>query len=122
MYVNSMTLVLIMRNLTVQWLFAPDAGHLKMPRNVDRLNSVPGIYKENDPKHVRFTKVVRRKGMRCAKCNRFTHFQTLDHIKRITDGGSRWNLENMQILCRECHQSKDNTMSLYGLIHFPRHD
>lgn len=58
-----------------------------------------------------FNKLVQLKGLRCAYCGAFTHFQTLDHIKPRSEGGTE-NVENIQLLCKRCHEIKDNLPSL----------
>ena len=46
-----------------------------------------------------------RDGWRCVKCGRAGKLEA-DHIKRLEDGGERFDPENIQTLCRGCHIDK----------------
>lgn len=51
----------------------------------------------------RRARVIRRDGKLCVRCGRAgTH---VDHIVRVADGGS-WEIDNLQLLCEECHRQK----------------
>ncbi len=49
--------------------------------------------------------LVKRRGEKCEKCGR-TGWQTIDHIKKIADGGDN-DYQNLQLLCPKCHKEKD---------------
>jgi len=42
----------------------------------------------------------------CMKTGRITPAEITDHIQPIRDGGTRLDLENLQSLCRACHNKK----------------
>lgn len=42
----------------------------------------------------------------CAKEGKVTAANTVDHIKRVNDGGSFWNEDNWQGLCYKHHAKK----------------
>ena len=50
-------------------------------------------------------KVLDRDGWTCAKCGKAGRLE-VDHIKPLEDGGSLYELSNLQSLCRSCHISK----------------
>ena len=42
----------------------------------------------------------------------------IDHIKAVRSGGEFWDLENLQPLCKRCHNSKsgrENKLTPYGV-------
>lgn len=45
----------------------------------------------------------------CDKQGRLTAAREVDHITRISDGGGRLDIDNLQPLCKPCHSAK--TMS-----------
>lgn len=49
----------------------------------------------------------RRDGPGCKECKRSDVPLTVDHIVRIADGGQNC-IQNMQLLCLDCHKRKDN--------------
>ena len=53
------------------------------------------------------TYVFKRDGGRCKHC-KTTHNLTIDHITPIKNGGKKYNIGNMQTLCRSCNWTKDN--------------
>jgi 5-methylcytosine-specific restriction endonuclease McrA len=75
-----------------------------------RQAAIPSDKKDSRQKH--FTKLVQLRGLRCARCGDFSHFQTMDHIKSRCDGGDN-DINNLQILCKRCHELKDNLPSLH---------
>lgn len=42
----------------------------------------------------------------CKRAGRVTQAKLVDHIQPVRDGGSMWDLDNLQSLCRECHDIK----------------
>ena len=46
-----------------------------------------------------------RDGWRCRACGKAGVLE-VDHVVRIEDGGSEYDLANCQTLCRSCHVSK----------------
>lgn len=58
------------------------------------------------------SKVIRRDRGRCVKCG--AKGTEVDHIRNVADGG-RWVLENLQLLCEDCHQIKIQEEALRGL-------
>lgn len=49
--------------------------------------------------------VFMRDGYRCVQCGRAGRLEC-DHIRPIKDGGARFDLANLQTLCRDCHFRK----------------
>lgn len=49
--------------------------------------------------------VFYRDGYRCVQCGRAGRLEC-DHIRPIKDGGARFDLANLQTLCRDCHFRK----------------
>ena len=41
---------------------------------------------------------------RCARCGRYGN--EVDHIEPLHQGGDPWALDNLQVLCRDCHIRK----------------
>lgn len=59
-------------------------------------------------RQVRINVWNREKGL-CQDCKGFAYSKQtydVDHIERVTDGGSIFDMDNYQLLCPECHQSK----------------
>lgn len=55
--------------------------------------------------------LYKRDGYNCNECGvRFSGNATIDHIVPISDGGMHV-IGNMQLLCEECHNIKDNEHS-----------
>lgn len=52
------------------------------------------------------TTVFKRDNYTCRSCNRKDNL-TVDHIVQLSRGGTN-NLENLQTLCKYCHEEKDN--------------
>lgn len=50
-------------------------------------------------------RVFRRDAWTCVKCNR-RRAREVDHIVPLADGGSEFELDNCQSLCRACHLEK----------------
>lgn len=49
-------------------------------------------------------------GEKCAKCKREDLPLDIDHIrKRGSSPQLKYDLKNLQLLCRSCHWAKDNT-------------
>jgi len=42
----------------------------------------------------------------CAKHDRQTIATEIDHIKAIAEGGDKWDRDNLQPLCSDCHKRK----------------
>ena len=71
--------------------------------------------------HVRRNKIKRQLILKnesiCSICQRHFPFDdlTIDHIRKRCDGGTS-NLHNLQLLCRPCHDIKDNTRKPIKII------
>ena len=46
-----------------------------------------------------------RDGWRCRTCNRAGRLE-VDHVLAVVDGGPKYDVDNTQTLCRECHRAK----------------
>ena len=44
---------------------------------------------------------------------------TVDHMKKVSEGGAAADLNNMQLLCRPCHDLKDNQRRMTTRDHPP---
>ena len=42
----------------------------------------------------------------CERNDRISTAEVVDHIKEIADGGSVWDISNLQSLCDRCHRTK----------------
>lgn len=51
-------------------------------------------------------RVLDRDGWRCSKCDRRGRALEVDHLKPIAEGGRRWDIDNLQVLCKGCHIRK----------------
>ncbi len=51
-------------------------------------------------------KIVLNKNPFCVECGNAA--DTVDHIKAIKDGGSKLDIDNLQSMCRSCHNIKEN--------------
>lgn len=61
--------------------------------------------------------VLTRDGFRCQRCKKIIHRDSeahADHVQPIELGGSRYDLENGQCLCRFCHGVKTATETPRG--------
>ena len=47
----------------------------------------------------------------CEKVGMISPAEVTDHIKPINEGGEVWSLENLQSLCRRCHDQKSASES-----------
>ena len=82
--------------------------HRKKGLCLCRIEALPG---KNHHHSIRFfNRIVRLHGLRCAACGSVSHYLTKDHIKKKCDGGSN-DIQNLQLLCLECHRKKDNIIS-----------
>lgn len=50
--------------------------------------------------------------LECYKQDKITPSNTVDHINRIKSGGDAYDLNNMQGLCRACHDRKSSKEGL----------
>ena len=58
-------------------------------------------------KRLRLTHLAREPLCRmCLKANRYTSASEVDHILPLAAGGERFDSNNLQSLCRPCHQEK----------------
>ena len=63
----------------------------------------------NSSKWRKFAHALRKERILCEMClseGRTTASQMVDHIKEINQGGSIWDLSNLQCLCNKCHAKK----------------
>ena len=56
-------------------------------------------------------RVWKRDRGECARCGRFDREWHVDHKKRLADGGS-FAMDNLQTLCRGCHQDKTGSENM----------
>lgn len=57
----------------------------------------------------KFATGLRKHNPLCVKCleeGRTAPSQVVDHIVSIDDGGDKWDLDNLQVLCHTCHNKK----------------
>lgn len=61
--------------------------------------------------------LITRDGNKCAHCSHILskYLLTIDHKKKVTEGGTH-DLEQLQLLCRRCHNLKDNPSPYRGLV------
>lgn len=52
--------------------------------------------------------ILRRDGPGCAHCGATDFPLQLDHVVEVSDGGPEWDVSNLQLLDRWCHQAKTN--------------
>lgn len=50
-------------------------------------------------------KAFRKYGRKCKNCGSNTNLEC-DHIEAVALGGDQWSLDNLQILCYDCHKIK----------------
>jgi len=77
--------------------------------NLRRNQSVQDeVYQTKRWREIRKIALNRDKGLCiwCFKENRIEPAVIVDHIVEIKDGGAKWDLENLQCLCRSCHNKK----------------
>ena len=60
-----------------------------------------GLYRSRAWKAIR-RKVFERDGWRCRQCGKAGRLE-VDHIKPVSEGGSKFDMENLRTLCRGCH-------------------
>lgn len=46
--------------------------------------------------------------VRCLSIGRYTPVAVADHIHSVADGGEMYEWDNLQSLCKSCHQTKTN--------------
>ena len=67
------------------------------------------VYQSTQWREVR-KKALLRDSYCCTKCNKvigmIARDHVVDHIIEIKDGGSKFDLENLQTLCQHCHNIK----------------
>ena len=49
--------------------------------------------------------VLERDGWRCRSCGKAGRLE-IDHVLPVSEGGERYDLRNLQALCRPCHFDK----------------
>lgn len=59
-------------------------------------------------------KTFERDGGQCATCKKTTEDWQADHILPVRDGGGCCGLENIQTLCRYCHEARNKAMIAYA--------
>lgn len=50
-------------------------------------------------------KALIRDSLQCVKCSSREHLE-VDHIEELKDNGAKYDLANLQTLCRRCHAIK----------------
>lgn len=61
-------------------------------------------------------KLIEKYGNKCVHCGTSENL-TVDHIKPMAMEGKKRDLDNMQLLCRRCHNAKDyHVPNIKGLI------
>ena len=63
------------------------------------------IYNSTRWRKVR-THILKRDGGICQMCGRSEKSMIVDHIKEIKDGGEPYSYDNLQTLCKSCHNIK----------------
>jgi len=53
-------------------------------------------------------KVLKRDGHRCRQCGKAGRLE-VDHVRPLKEGGARFDMANLQTLCRGCHIQKTRT-------------
>lgn len=55
--------------------------------------------------------IFKRDGLKCKICNiEYTKkWLDIDHIIPLISGGKMWDINNLQVLCKECHKKKTRT-------------
>jgi len=61
----------------------------------------------------------RRCGRKCRQGSRGNDQLTIDHIKPVSQGGTN-DLDNLQVLCRECNLGKSDTVKVGNSYHSPQ--
>ena len=63
---------------------------------------------------------IERDGYRCRHCGTARPGRSfeVDHIRPLSEGGSAFDMENLQTLCRPCHFDK-TTLDRGGIPHVP---
>lgn len=66
------------------------------------------VYNSSRWKKLRELVKQRDKGLcqPCFKQNRVEIGVIVDHIVEIKDGGAKWDIDNLELLCRSCHNIK----------------
>jgi 5-methylcytosine-specific restriction protein A len=63
----------------------------------------------NSPAWRKLSRAFRRTHPLCAQCDRegrIKQSQVTDHIIAIRDGGDVWDMNNLEALCKKCHDKK----------------
>ena len=63
------------------------------------------IYNSTRWRKVR-THILKRDGGICQMCGKSEKYMIVDHIKEIKDGGEPYSYDNLQTLCKSCHNIK----------------
>ena len=88
-----------------KWEKARDKAYDKTVRNKESAK----VYHSKEWEAVRIQAII-RDGFKCVKCGvpikRKPRDHAVDHIKEITEGGEKYDLDNLQTLCTKCHNRK----------------
>jgi len=63
----------------------------------------------NSPRWRKLSRLHKTSNPLCVSCmadDKITPVQETDHIISIADGGDRWDVDNLQSLCKSCHSRK----------------
>lgn len=95
-----------------------DEGFRKTARNKrETMTPTEMRRRKLNRKHTR--EVLReRDGDRCNHCHSYTAAITIDHIIPLSKGGTN-KFENLQLLCRDCHDAKDNPPAKLSTVRRP---
>lgn len=82
-----------------------DSEYNKTKRNTKVYDEV---YNTSRWKELRELVIKRDKGLcqHCFKKNRIEKGIIIDHIIEISDGGDKWSLDNLELICRACSNIK----------------
>lgn len=95
-----------------------DAGFRKTARR-KRESLTPADMRRRKLNRAHTRTVLReRDGDRCNHCHSYTAAITIDHIIPLSKGGTN-KFENLQLLCRTCHDAKDNPPAQLSTIKRP---
>lgn len=79
---------------------------------------------ELNPRWKRFRELsnaMMREEKSCMKCKQFRGHLQLDHVRPVSNGGSFWDLRNVQLLCSDCNIKKSSTTADFRTDDFKKH-
>lgn len=66
------------------------------------------IYQTKRWRYTRIKVIQRDRGLcqECLKSGRVSEGTHVDHVKPVSQGGDEWSMNNLQLLCKKCHEKK----------------